>query len=194
MNRWTVITFGRQLFFCNRIIMEIDPLEYPKLFGDQSKVVAIDIHYCVFIYKKTYQIKQFHFLQFNLYSPLGYYNSNGLLYPIRVIGPNLFTIQLYIFAYCLLLHLVILRQLLFLRFFSILKNWRLVLPFVVKNKYILFKFVELCCQVLRLDYNLKECMPCLRGSFLKLDSWLLKYFCSMYRGAIVSFNVKRIDF
>lgn len=154
------------------------------------------IYIIAFLYKKKYQIKQFHFLQFNLYplwaiiTQTGYYFLFGRLVPTCLLS----AIQLYIFCILPTATFSYSQPSFILKFFSILKHWRLVLPFAVKNIYILFKFVELCCQVLRLDSNLKECIPCLRGSFLKLDSWLLKYFCSMYRRAIVSFNVKRVDF
>jgi hypothetical protein len=41
------------------------------------------------IYIKSFKIKNIYFLHFKFISHLGYYNPNGLLYPIWEIGPNL---------------------------------------------------------------------------------------------------------
>jgi hypothetical protein len=41
------------------------------------------------IYIKSFKIKNIYFLHFKFLSHLGYYNPNGLLYPIWEIGPNL---------------------------------------------------------------------------------------------------------
>jgi hypothetical protein len=44
------------------------------------------------IYIKSFKIKSIYFLHFKFISHLGYYNPNGLLYPIWEIGPNLYNV------------------------------------------------------------------------------------------------------
>jgi hypothetical protein len=41
------------------------------------------------IYIKNFKIKNIYFLHVKFISYLGYYNPNGLLYPVWEIGPNL---------------------------------------------------------------------------------------------------------
>jgi hypothetical protein len=47
----------------------------------------------MWIYIKSFKIKNIYFLHFKFVSHLGYYNPNGLLYPIWEIGPNLLKIK-----------------------------------------------------------------------------------------------------